>query len=107
MCLQALAGVSVRFLGVKAKSFMRLISKAPGQEREMSEIFLMLCPTWELSISDLNTNIFTLIYSLVKGNINEVGMLGHWQLETNLKKSWDWTNKKMDILCWGPTFETF
>lgn len=36
--LQALAGEPVHFLGIKAKSFLPLVSKAMGPELEMSDL---------------------------------------------------------------------
>lgn len=41
--LQALAGEPVHFLKIKAKSFLPLISKATGQELELSDLKYFWC----------------------------------------------------------------
>ena len=74
--LQALAGGPVHFLGIKAKSFLPLISKAMGQELEMSDLNISdVVPKLRVKLqhsSVVNTNNFALIWILVsfKGNIN-------------------------------------
>lgn len=66
---QALAGEPVHFLGIKAKSFLPLISKAMGQEREMSDLNISdVVPNLGVKLQHstvLNTNNFALIWILV------------------------------------------
>lgn len=78
--LQALAGEPVHFLGIKAKSFLPLISKAVGQELEMSDLNISdVVPRLRVKpahSTPLNANNFALIWILVafKGNINAVSL---------------------------------
>lgn len=78
--LQALAGEPVHFLGIKAKSFLPLISKAVGQELKMSDFNISdVVPKLRVKLQDstvLNKNNFALIWILLKfkGNVNTVSL---------------------------------
>lgn len=87
-CFQALAGETVHFLGIKAKSFLPYF-KAVGQELEMSD-FNISDVVAKLSVklqhsTVLNTNHFPLIWFLVayKRNVNTVSLFlgGCWATE--------------------------